>query len=79
MSSLEVSETHLDITRNALVKNASACVHAPAKHTLLAAEGQMEKMSREDLLETSRGKTFLASLEFTQMSQVLGEKSNFYL
>ena len=43
MSSLEVSETHLDITRNALVKNARACVHASAKHTLLAAEGQMEK------------------------------------
>lgn len=79
MSSLEVSETHLDITRNALVKNASACVHAPANIHFLQQRGKWKKMSREDLLETSRGKTFLASLEFTQMSQVLGQKSNFYL
>ena len=52
MSSLEIWDAHLDSTGNALVTSARACGYAPAEHMLLAAEGQMEKMSREDLPET---------------------------
>ena len=79
MFSLEIWEAHLDRTGHTLVKNASACGYAPAEHMLLAAEGQMEKMSREDLLENSRERTFLANPDFMQRSHILGDKLNFYL
>ena len=45
----------------------------------LQQRGKWKKMSREDLLETSRERTFLANPAFTQMSHVLGDKLNFYL